>query len=229
MSRFALLALALGGSLFAGVLPPYNVSNGSPSFVVDYNGFHPDASNVIPGLTAQVTYSNFVFTNVSGATQVQFDFSVHNNSTITSRVSGLGFNSNPNVNVSTSTVSGGPDFFNNVNSGNYPNAIGNVDFCFINGSGNSCAGGGGTGILDGQTEAGTAVLKFSSLFTTLTFDNFYVRYQSLNYCATPGCTNPVTSAAGTAVSTVPEPRLILFLSAGVIGVLATRFRRRTAA
>jgi hypothetical protein len=263
-ARYACVLFLLSASyLMSGVMPPFYVAgqgavcpagqlcfdstlNPDPSFTVDYNGFVGSSSAVIPGLSAQVTFTNFNFqpatiaivsqngngkksqssTSTIQTTKISFDFTLKNTSTApidASRVSGMAFRTSPdiltNVNHSVTGV------FGVVNlSSNYPNAIGTVDFCFVDSS-NSCAGGSSGGVQKGQSGNGTATLYYAANTNLLKFDDLFVRYQSIDSSTLRLAGASATGAAS--ISVVPEPGFYGALSLGLAGVLTAAHRRRS--
>lgn len=225
---FLLGALA-AATASAGVVPPFTATTGS-SFVVDFNGFVNNPSNVIDGLTAQVTYSDFAFTPdpAGNRTIVTFQVSIFNNSSLPvtdSRVSALGFNTSPTIlsnpgknkkKAPRHTVTG---VFNTVTlNGNSPNGLGLTEFCFSDGN---CAGGANGGVNIGETGVAYATLYFAAGTTAITFDDLYVRYQSIEGI------NCITSASGLPVANpVPEPgQYFVLLSSIGLYSLRRRFRQ----
>lgn len=186
------------------------------SFTLDYNGF-ADGS-VIDGLSGSTT---FTLTGVS-STGYTFDYSVANttDSGLTSRISSFAFDTNPDIATASSTGT----FDYTVLDSNYPNGIGNVDVCFKGGDSNSCGGNSG-GVTTGDTGTGTLTLNFGTPVSSLTLDNFFIRYQSIT-----GAGN-VTSASGAVTSSsggtqVPEPGMIVLFGFGLAGVAFASRRRR---
>ncbi len=195
------------------------------SFTLDFNGFTGDGT--VAGLlgTALLTLTG------TTADSYTFDYSVSNISTdpiLTSRISGFGFNTDPNISRASSTGT-----FTKV--GTYSNApnIGTVDVCFKSGGGNNCAGGGGGGVNMGQTGTGSLTLNFAAPLTSLALNDFFVRYQSITGAGT------VSSAVGTGTVTssssggtqVPEPGVVGLFALGVLGLgigLGRRQNRKTA-
>ena len=104
--------------------------------------------------------------------------------------------------------------YDTVNDGNVPNQ-GDVEFCFTD---VNCAGGGSGGVNIGGTGTGSATLFFLGDISTLTFDNFTVRYQSVE-CTAGYMGNCPSSASGT---NVPEPGMVGLLAIGLIGVVVAR-------
>ncbi|MFM5950472.1 MAG: cistern family PEP-CTERM protein [Novosphingobium sp.] len=195
-----------------------NSSNIGQSYTLNFNGF--SGSTVIDGLTSLAT---FTLTAVTGNSYT-FNYSLSNTTSapLDSRLSGFGFNTDPNISGASST---GAFSYTTLNS-SYPNGIGAIDVCFKDAATGSCSGGGSGGLADGTTGTGTFTLNFSQPLTSLTLSDFYVRYQSI-----AGAGN-ITSAsgAGTLTSTggtsVPEPGMLGLFGAALVGVGLMR-RRQT--
>ncbi|MEA5511739.1 cistern family PEP-CTERM protein [Crocosphaera sp. UHCC 0190] len=175
------------------------------SFTVKFNG--NVATQDVAGLTSEATFTLVNFNN-SGAL---FSIALTNTSSggIGSRVSSLGFNTDPVLTGATSTGI----FDIAVRNGAYPNGFGPIGVCFKAGGGTSnCQGGGGGGVPTGNTGNFTVALNFApgALMppSSLSLSNFGVRYQSITG------TNLGNSGTGTGTP-VPEPLTILGASAAV--------------
>ena len=195
------------------------------NFTVNYNGY--DGSGGINGLTGSAT---FTLTGVT-ANSYTFGYTVKNTSAapITgSRISGFGFNTDPNISGASSTGT-----YNVVaTTSNVPN-VGNVDVCFKGGGGtNSCAGGGGGGVNLGGTGSGSLTLNFASALTSLSLSDFFVRYQAISgtNANTPSSavgSGTISSSGGSTGGTpVPAPGIVGLFMLGVAGLW---FRRRKTA
>ena len=177
--------------------------------ILNFNG-NSDAVN-INGLTSRVSLT---FLGLDGG-DYSFSYSLLNNSTITSRVSGFAFNTNPDVNAGTAS-----GLFPNLRfDGSYPNGVGSVGVC-LNDGGNSCQGGGNGGLMNGAAAGnGSFTLDFGNTTpATLTLSNFAVRYQSLT----------VGSGSGTGrlIPAVPEPGTWAMMLIGFGGIGYSMRRRR---
>ena len=176
------------------------------SFTVNYDGHTSGPS--INGLTASI---EFTLTGVSG-NNYSFNYSVTNTSTIpitSARISGFGFNTDPNITGATST-----GIFNTVGSGNAGN-LGNIDVCFKAGGGSAnCSGGGGGGVDLGGNAGGTLTLNFGSAFSSIQLSDFFVRYQTIDGAG------DIQSAVGTGtVTPVPEPADLALFGIGAAGLM----------
>ncbi|PZT90158.1 MAG: PEP-CTERM sorting domain-containing protein [Citromicrobium sp.] len=193
------------------------------SFTIDFNGFTGDGG-VIDALGAKLTLT---LKAITGKTY-NFDYAL-SNTTDTSggadaRISSFAFNVDPILQSASSTG----EFQYTVINGRYPNEIGNVDVCFKAKDNPSCPGGGGKGegIFAGKTALGTLSLDLTEKASTLTLDDFFVRYQSVS--GVPG----VGSASGAQISStsggndVPEPNMLLLFGAAALMVFVGTRRRR---
>lgn len=204
---------------------PITATTGS-DFTVDFDSIGGTPVAAVDGLSASARFYDFAFgyDQLLNKTTLTFDFDLTNTSTLpilTSRVTTLGFLTTPNVILGDSSVSG---IFDTVDSGNVPNQ-GVVEFCF---SGVNCAGGGNGGVALGSTATGFATLAFLGDFSSINFDDFTVRYQSVT------CLNEYTvnggncpgSASGGPVTNVPEPGIVALIAVGLLGMSAVR-RKKT--
>lgn len=202
------------------ILDPSKVGT---SFSLAYDGFTDGTA--IAGLTGEAT---FTLTGVSG-TSYTFDYLVDNTSSggVDSRVSSFAFDTNPDISSATSTGT----FNYTVLDSNYPNGIGNVDVCFKGGDSNSCGGNSG-GVSTGSTGTGTLSLNFSQPVSSLTLDNFFVRYQSITGVSgvtSASGTGTITSSSGGSTSggtSVPEPGMLGLFGLGLVAVALSRRRSR---
>lgn len=191
------------------------------TYTLNYNGFSDGTT--VNGLTAATSFT------LTGATSTSytFNYSVTNTTSnpVDSRVSSFAFNTNPDI---TSASSTGAFSYATIDS-SYPNGIGSVDVCFKDASTGACAGGGGSGLTDGQTGTGTFTLNFTQPLTSLTLSDFYVRYQSItgagNISSANGSGSLSTSGGGTQV---PEPGTVGLLAGGLAAAWLLRRRRPVA-
>ena len=221
--NFYLVAAALTAMSAVPATAAVTVTSGSPSsFQVNFDG-NVDRTSV-SGLTSSILFG-FLGTSLDGLTY-NFTYMLSNTSSgsgITgSRVSGFAFNTTPDID--SATVNG--VFDNAFIGGTLPNGVKAVDICFN--EANKCSGGAGGGVTQGNSAGGTFALKFDVAPATgsLSFDEFYVRYQSLNGTAFAKPDDSGTGA-GTPALPVPEPATwgMMLLGFGIVG--SALRRRRT--
>jgi hypothetical protein len=143
------------------------------AFTYNYNGIVNET--VQSGLTSAIT---FTLTSVSGNTW-NFSASVNNalsTAPVGGRITGFGFNGNPEITGAQSLS--GPFTTPVINAG-FPQIGGQttIDFCLT--SGNNCNGGAGGGVLNGTSAMQTFALSFANPVTSVDFNNFIIRYQSI--------------------------------------------------
>ncbi|MBI4902604.1 MAG: cistern family PEP-CTERM protein [Acidobacteria bacterium] len=228
ISRTCQLAFGMLAFLSTGLSTPVTVTSAS-NLILNFNGFGGDPVQVINGLTAQLYLYNFTFTpgtgSHTGQTQVSFLFDLSNTSSSpvsTSRVSGIAFNTDPDlVDTSDNSVSG---IFNTIVVGpNLPNQIGTVEFCV---TAVNCTGGGGSGVTKGSTATGnTASLYFAANTSQITIQDAYVRYQDVSCTTGTTCPGSATGSADPSGS-VPEPSTYALFGLGLAGIVAARHQRR---
>jgi hypothetical protein len=132
-----------------------------------------------------------------------------------SRVSVYGFNADPNAEIVTAT-----GLFNVVRRNQNVPGLGAREVCIKAAYAESCAGGGGVGLAQGEsTYSGGFTIKLAQQSNTLTLDDFFVRFQSIE-----GGTGTSGVGAGI-VSPVPEPSQWAMLIVGFLGV-GSILRRR---
>ena len=232
--NFGLGALAAIAAVFAtpALAEPImlDASNVGESFTINYDGFTD--GTVVDNLTATTT---FTLTDATDDTYT-FDYVVNNTTDgdVGSRISSFAFNTDPDIIGASST--GAYNF--TVTDSNYPNGIGTVDVCFKGGKSNACAGNKG-GVTTGDTGSGSLTLSFTGPISSLTLDDFFVRYQSITGV------NGVSSASGQQISStttgggtttggtttsggtpVPEPGMMGLFAVSLLGLGLMRRRRR---
>lgn len=222
MKTFKKLAAAI--SIFGAVMAapalaePIMLDSGDigESFTVTYDGFAD--GQTIDGLSAVTV---FTLTGIDGATYT-FDYSVTNttDSGVGSRISSFAFNTDPDISGAVSTGL----FDNVVTDSNYPNGIGTVDVCFKAALTNSCAGNSG-GLLAGESGSGTLTLNFLTAPTSITLDDFFVRYQSVTGVdGVSSASGQQTSSSTSGGTPVPAPGGMLALFA--LALFGFGFARR---
>lgn len=183
-----------------------------------FDGYINEA--LIQGLTSQARFT--LTSNYDGGDTAAFNVDVLNTSDSSiftnTRVSGLGFNTNPELK---SVTINGAVFDNAVLDSRFPQPPitgGRVDVCFT--AGNSCTGGGGDGVNLSQSTSFHTVLKFKDAQNAIHFDltDFRVRYQSIDFVNGP------RGESGVGVGTVPTPALLPGLLS--IGFAALRNKKK---
>lgn len=187
-------------------------SIGDSTGTVFFNGIVN--GTVQTGLTAQLNLTLTGLNTTTGDFTFSYDLFNSSSAPITaSRVSGFGFNSTPDA--LGGSVTGA---FDTVTlNGNVPQ-LGNFEVCV---SDVNCAGGASGGPTIGQHGTGTLVLDFAAGTSSITLDDFFVRYQSI-VGATGG-----DSGSGEDVPppVIPEPATWMSMLAG-FGALGFAMRRR---
>ena len=206
----------------------FSVADIGDTLTVDFNG-NVEGQN-ISGLSAQIDFTLVSF-DLNDSNQVVVDVSVMNTSSApitASRVSAFGFDSNPDV-VSGTSTSG--EFTTVITGGQFPNNFGNIEVCVIDNQ-NNCTGGGSSGVLIGDTENFLLTLNFADLTTSLTMNNFGVRYQSITGPGLNGASGPGTGTENENPPPpppppvpVPEPGSMILLGSGLLA-LARHARKR---
>lgn len=224
--RRAVRAAAFLGVLAAVASPAQaaliSVDSVGDSFHVVFDG--NIATQNVADLSAEATFLVTAFS----ANSITFNITLENTtgslgSGLGSRVSGLGFDTTPNLTGASST-----GLFNLAAlGGSYPNQFGNIETCFKDGGApNGCQGGGNGGVTNPNSGVFTVVLNFNGPITQFTFDKFGVRYQSIDG------SNLGVSGTGTGSiqdpppPTVPEPTSMVLLGTGLIGLVGRKLRQR---
>ncbi|EAW39167.1 hypothetical protein L8106_04476 [Lyngbya sp. PCC 8106] len=134
--------------------------------------------------SAKFTLNDWGLENINGNdyTVASFKVDLTNTSTdpITSRISRLGFDTDPNIDKVASSVTGTFTEISTDKNIKFPNGVGNLEVCLTPDSTGNCTGGSG-GVETGNT--GTFNLKLAFADTSLNsfnFSNFHLRYQSIN-------------------------------------------------
>jgi hypothetical protein len=178
----------------------------------------------VADLSAEATFLVTAFS----ANSITFSISLENTtgslgSGLSSRISGLGFDTTPNLTGASAT---GVFNFAAFNS-SYPNGFGSIETCFKDGGGpNSCQGGGNGGVDSPNTGAFTVVLNFSGPITQFSFDKFGVRYQSVDGSQYGNSGTGLGHLSEDPPPTVPEPATMMLLGTGLMGLVAGRRKLR---
>jgi len=222
---FAVLAAAaamLAGGSTASAAVLINSSNVGYSFTTDYTGLVGSGStNLVSGL------STFTFTGLSNnGLTYNFNYSMTNDSSVSSRLTSFGFDVDPNVSSASST-----GYFASANlNNNYPSGVGTIDVCFEADSNGNCTGG-PAGLNANQTGTGSFALTFSQVMASVSLDSFVTRFQSINptingSSSGVGIGSVVSNTGGGNPIVAPEPATWMMLISGflLIGGIMRRNR-----
>ncbi|WP_234033835.1 cistern family PEP-CTERM protein [Qipengyuania gaetbuli] len=224
--RHAFVSVAAGLGLLAAtpaVAEPILLddSNVGDSYTIDFDGF-VDGNVTVDGLGAKLTLTlSSIVGNV-----YNFAYSLTNttDSGVTSRVSGFAFDTDPAISSASSTGT----YDNAIVGGTYPNQVGSVDVCFQGSNSQSCSGGGSGGVFNGDTGTGTLSLNFGSALSSLTLDDFFVRYQSITGAGDIGSASGRQITSTSSGSDVPEPNMMILFGLAALMIFAGTRRRRSA-
>ncbi|MEA5499089.1 cistern family PEP-CTERM protein [Limnoraphis robusta Tam1] len=180
-------------------------------FEVNFDGNVEE--NDVEGLSGQALFrlDNWGLETIGGNqyTIASFFVNLTNTSTnpISSRISRLGFDTDPNIDEGASSVNGTFNVISDEKKTSFPNGVGAIEVCLIPGTG-SCEGGPG-GVDTGETGTFNLKLAFANTsLTSLNLSNFHLRYQSIT--GTTFGTSGTGDGKVIASSTdAPEPLTIL--------------------
>lgn len=217
LCALAIFTAATVGAAHANTVTTANVGS---TFTVQFDG-NINTTN-IPDLTSKADFT--LLSVVGNVWTFKIDLTVTATNGVTARVSSLGFDTTPNI--TSATTSG---LFNiAVLGGSYPNGFGSIEACFKDGGGTTnCQGGGSGGTF--TTGTFTTALNFGSALSSITFDKFGVRYQSIAGVASCGGSTDCSSGTGTGTF-VPEPAswLLMIAAFGGLGWQVRRSRHGAA-
>ena len=191
------------------------------------NGYAND--NPHAGLLAAATFRLTGLSGGNGTTNwTSWTFTIDNlaNNSVApisaARLVSFGFNVDPNM---SSIGASGMFNFTHTNS-SISNGV-NVEACFKDAQQGSCSGGPGgltigQAIPNGLNPINTFTLNFANAQSTITLNNFVVRYQSIN-----NVSGSIVGGSGIGTLAVPEPASWAMLIAGFGLVGAAARRRRT--
>lgn len=186
------------------------------AFTIQFNGRIEEM--VQPGLSAQAHFKVTDFAHKADIDRTLLELAVDlkntSSSPITaSRVSILGFDTSGIIDFELSSVEGVFDF---VSSGQMSD-IGKLNLCFKDTDGENCSGGASGGVDIGAPRRFVAELFFEGNITSISLDNFGVRYQDI-VGGTVG-----DGDSGTGVGTVvPLPAAVWLFGSGLLALFGLR-------
>lgn len=177
--------------------------------------------NDTQGLTGEARFElaeDYVASTKQAKFKVTLKNTTDNNIWSSSRLSGLAFNVDPDINGA-SAYNG---VFNQAHlNRNLSSGVGTVDVCYNVNVGNSCNGGASGGVTLGQTATFYTTLTFGQATTSFTLDKFYSRWQSLN-----SLDGQYNGASGVGYGEVPTPALIPSLLMSGIAALRRKQKQK---
>lgn len=227
MRKSGFLAIVVAAAAVFGSAAPaavlINSSNVGYSFTTDYTGLVGSGStNLVGGL------STFTFTGLSNnGLTYNFNYSMTNDSSVSSRLTSFGFDVDPNVSSASST-----GYFASANlNNNYPAGVGTIDVCFEADSNGNCTGG-PLGLNANQTGTGTFALTFSQVMASVSLDSFVTRFQSINptingSSSGVGIGSVISSSGGGNPIVAPEPATWMMLISGFLLIGGVMRRNRS--
>lgn len=196
------------------------------SFTYTYNGIINEQNQ--SGLTAAIRFT------LNSVSDKVWNFTAAIDNTLSAapvggRIVSFGFNGNPEI-IGATAISG--PFGKAVIDGSFPQ-IGKttIDFCLT--ANNNCQGGSGGGVVNGTTATQEFALSFANNTTSVIFNNFILRYQSISGSRLGdsgiglGTNDGGFDPGG---NPVPEPAswAMLIAGFGLIGAMARRQRAAVA-
>ncbi|WP_235537537.1 MULTISPECIES: cistern family PEP-CTERM protein [unclassified Sphingomonas] len=197
-------------------------ANSGYNFSMDYAGYVAEA------WTDQVSaFADFTFDGVTNNGRTfNFSYAMTNDSIVDSRIRSFGLDTSGTV---TSLSATGAYQYTDLD-GQFPVGLGRLDLCFIATGNGSCTGGPG-GLRSNPDESGTGTfaITFANVMESVTFDNFAVRFQSINPTINGSSSGvgigSLASGGGGSPITAPEPGTWLMLLVG-FGLVGHMLRRR---
>ena len=222
---FAFATVSIGLGLASPALAEPILLDGESigdSYTITFDGF-VDGGASLDGLSSQLELT--LSSIVNGI--YNFDYSLTNTGStaddVSSRVSSFAFNTDPEIIGAQSTGTFG---FTTLDS-NFPNGIGRDDVCFQGVDTGSCAGGGSGGVFDGEAGTGTLSLDFGGAIASLTLDDFFVRYQSVEGIAGVGSASgrQISSSTSSGGTEVPAPGMMALFGLALLALFGIHRRK----
>jgi hypothetical protein len=226
MKKFILSVGFYAAALLAMATPAHAITfiSGAPSTTqINYSGTVEDT--LVSGLTAQqvLNFLGTTYNSTTNRTVFRFSYELTNTSSspiTASRISGFGFSSTPMMAAATAT-----GLFDNAyvkQDTNVPVFDFTADTCFHSDSQKNCSGNGGEGVTMGQSTTGGFTLSYVGNIASMTLDDFFVRYQSIEGAGLAAG----SSGVGVGIeSAVPEPATWALMLFG-FGAVGYSMRRR---
>lgn len=225
IQRAAWAAVAiLSSGVPASAAVVINSASSGYNFSMDYAGYVAEA------WTDQVSaFADFTFDGVTNNGRTyNFSYSMTNDSIVDSRIRSFGLDTSGTV---TSLSATGAYRYTDLD-GQFPVGLGRLDLCFTATGNGSCTGGpGGLSSNPDESGTGTFAITFANVMQSVTFDNFAVRFQSINPKVNGSSSGvgigSLVSGGGGSPITAPEPGTWLMLLVG-FGLVGHMLRRRGA-
>lgn len=196
----------------------FGADDAGKSVSVDYDGSIGGQAIDFMGSSATFTRTG-VDDTFHGDTPVpffNFDYAIANTSSVQSELSSFAFRTNP-ANYEIGFVDGAFEDFEGAST--FPNNIGPVDACFGNFGNPSNCGTTDTGIYPGDIGFGTFRLAFYDAISSLTFDDFFVRYAQVggpdNAAVASGRGTVTGVSSGGSPVEVPEPGMLAIFASSL--------------
>ncbi len=228
--KLAVLALLLMAAPALGA--SVTVTGVGQTFSLDYNGIVDvgGVPTVMPGLSATVDYqiTGLYYDASINRTILEMDVVVHNTTDSSvwqhATVSGIGFNTDPNVKRAGSGAWG--DYGYVALNTSLPTGAGFMVEVCVSGRLNQCNGPANNATQIGQTGASSVQLAFYGNWTQpITIDNFGIRYADL-FSSSLGVNGMPGMGVGSMTPPIPEPASMAVFGLGALLVGAALRRKR---
>jgi hypothetical protein len=218
---------AMSPAMSAVTLSAANVGD---QFTVNYTGLVGNVS------TTNVTaFQSLMFAGITNSGKTyNFNYTLANTSIYDSRLSSFGFNLTSGSTVASLTATGAYPYTDQ--NANYPEGIGNIELCLTPTDNGGCTGNGdGLTSNPDQVGTGTFALTLDQAMSSISLDDFVVRFQAINPTVNGSSSGVGVGAltdlgtGGGVVSAAPEPMTWAMMISGFLLIGATMRSRRTAA